>query len=446
MKNCFRALDKCFKPSLLPTRATASLFHQNWRLFSSLSPLQYRITYEHFSPNEYKIINAGDSSPRLTELESDLVVIPIYHDIDDETPQMVITNNTSNNTTEEKSAEPPLNLSQLFDFEGIRLNQNHGNILSKLLTESQILKSESKFKYIVARICGDELPYSYPKKILVISLGKKPSNTKTGNNLIPDTLQQTRGFSTIINNVMAENKSFKSCTIYLPSKVDLPVQGIVESLNICNHKDNRFKFKQSNNDKDTDNKTTKSVTILQDKPGDDKQNEYDIKLGECVSSGIRYARELVNGPANVITPENLANSAQSLQSDYIDIKILNEQQCADLNMYSYLSVGACSNNPPYFIHMNLTAPGIDTNAEKKKIVLIGKGVCFDSGGYNIKAGAASLIENMKYDMAGSAAVIGTFATLSRYLENNPLIAKDILSKYEVHGCVAACENMISGKV
>ena len=111
-----------------------------------------------------------------------------------------------------------------------------------------------------------------------------------------------------------------------------------------------------------------------------------------------------------MTPENLAKSAQSLSSDYIDIKILNEQQWADLNMYSYLSVGACSNNPPHFIHMNLSAPGIDTNknTEKQKIVLIGKGVCFDSGGYNIKAGAASLIENMKYDTAGSAAVIGTF--------------------------------------
>jgi len=78
-------------------------------------------------------------------------------------------------------------------------------------------------------------------------------------------------------------------------------------------------------------------------------------------------------------------------------------------------------------------------------VLIGKGVCFDSGGYNLKAGAASLIENMKYDMAGSAAVIGTFATLSRYLQNNPRAAKEMLSKYEVHGVVAACENMISGK-
>ena len=66
--------------------------------------------------------------------------------------------------------------------------------------------------------------------------------------------------------------------------------------------------------------------------------------------------------------------------------------------------------------------------------------------YRLKSGAGSLIENMKYDMAGSAAVIGTFATLSRHFENNPFIAKNILNKFEIHGCVAACENMISGKV
>eukprot|EP01083_Nonionella_stella_P028348 78067_1 len=440
------ALQRGYRSLLIPSRSR--LFNHTYRCFSSLSPLQSRTTYEPFSPIQYNIINASENTPRITELESDLLVIPIYHDAKDTTPKMVVspdTNKASN--TDEKEPEPPLNLSQLFDFETIRLNQKHGNILSTLLSESQILKKESKFKHIIARICGDELPYSYPKKILVVSLGKDTSNaTKTGNNLVPDTLQQTRGFCTIINTVMSDNKSFKSCSIYLPSRSNLEAQSLVESLNICTHKDTRFKFKTDSDTNETDgNKYT--CTILTDKPGEDTQNTYDIQLGQSISSGIRYARELVNSPANVITPKQLAQSAQSLQvhSDYINIKVLDEQQCADLNMYSYLSVGACSNNAPHFIHLNLTAPDMDTSANKQKIVLIGKGVCFDSGGYNLKAGAGSLIENMKYDMAGSAAVIGTFAALSTYFKHNPSIAKNILDEYEIHGCVAACENMISGK-
>eukprot|EP01084_Bolivina_argentea_P146596 256633_1 len=204
MKNCVRKLHQlpCWRPYVLPS--TSLLLNKHYRYFSSLSPYEYRTSYEHFVPNEYNVINVGDNTPRLTEIESDLIVLPIYHDINDDTPQMVITNEPTkpnNNNTDEKSPESaPLNLSQLFDFETIRLNQKHGNILSKLLTESQILKNESKYKHIIARICGDELPYSFPKKILIVSLGKYNSNSnsniKTGNNLIPNTLQQTRGLST----------------------------------------------------------------------------------------------------------------------------------------------------------------------------------------------------------------------------------------------------------
>ena len=69
--------------------------------------------------------------------------------------------------------------------------------------------------------------------------------------------------------------------------------------------------------------------------------------------------------------------------------------------------------------------------------MIGKGVTFDSGGYNLKTGAASLIENMKYDMAGAAAVLGAMAALSRYGVGS-------MDGVEVHALVAACENMISG--
>ena len=72
----------------------------------------------------------------------------------------------------------------------------------------------------------------------------------------------------------------------------------------------------------------------------------------------------------------------------------------------------------------------------KRGTFVGKGVCFDSGGYNLKVGAGSSIDRMKYDMGGSAAVMGTFAAL----------AQSQIPGLHIHACIAACENMISGKV
>ncbi|XP_020229266.1 leucine aminopeptidase 1 [Cajanus cajan] len=162
--------------------------------------------------------------------------------------------------------------------------------------------------------------------------------------------------------------------------------------------------------------------------------EKKLKYAGDVSSGVIFGRELVNSPANVLTPGVLAEEAVKIASTYSDVftaKILNAEQCQELKMGSYLGVAAASANPPHFIHLCYKPPSGPVNV---KLALVGKGLTFDSGGYNIKTGPACSIELMKFDMGGSAAVLGTAKALGQI---KPL-------GVEVHFIVAACENMISG--
>ncbi|KAK7304102.1 hypothetical protein RJT34_15152 [Clitoria ternatea] len=162
--------------------------------------------------------------------------------------------------------------------------------------------------------------------------------------------------------------------------------------------------------------------------------EKKLKYAGDVSSGIIFGRELVNSPANVLTPGVLAEEASKIASTYSDVftaKILDAEQCKELKMGSYLGVAAASANPPHFIHLCYKPPSGPVNI---KLALVGKGLTFDSGGYNIKTGPGCLIELMKFDMGGSAAVFGAAKALGQI---KPL-------GVEVHFIVAACENMISG--
>ncbi|KAK7388374.1 hypothetical protein VNO78_23190 [Psophocarpus tetragonolobus] len=178
--------------------------------------------------------------------------------------------------------------------------------------------------------------------------------------------------------------------------------------------------------------TLRSIDIIG--LGTGPELEKKLKYAGDVSSGIIFGRELVNSPANVLTPAVLAEEASKIASTYSDVftaKILNAEQCAELKMGSYLGVAAASANPPHFIHLCYKPLSGPVNV---KLALVGKGLTFDSGGYNIKTGPGCSIELMKFDMGGSAAVLGTAKALGQIKPPG----------VEIHFIVAACENMISG--
>ncbi|XP_057969803.1 leucine aminopeptidase 1 [Malania oleifera] len=191
------------------------------------------------------------------------------------------------------------------------------------------------------------------------------------------------------------------------------------------YEDNRFKSESKR-------PALSSVDILG--LGTGPELEKKLKYTEDVCSGVIFGKELVNAPANVLTPAVLAEEASkiaSLYSDVLSATILDVEQCKELKMGSYLGVAAASANPPHFIHLCYKPP---SGSIKTKLAAVGKGLTFDSGGYNIKTGPGCLIELMKFDMGGSAAVLGAAKAIGQI---KPL-------GVEVHFIVAACENMISG--
>jgi leucyl aminopeptidase len=155
-----------------------------------------------------------------------------------------------------------------------------------------------------------------------------------------------------------------------------------------------------------------------------------VVSASAVCSGVELARELVAAPPNVVTPAALADTAAAIASEFgLELKVLERSDCEALGMGSYLAVAQGSDLPPKFIHLTYRPEG----TAARRLVLVGKGLTFDSGGYNLKT-AGSQIEMMKYDMGGSAAVLGAMRAIA---ELKP-------AGVEVHMIVAACENMISG--
>ena len=209
----------------------------------------------------------------------------------------------------------------------------------------------------------------------------------------------------------------------------LPLEGLVagaaalamaEAARLALFEDQRFKSEAE------PNAQLGSLTLLGLPP------ELNASLGQsaAICSGVELARQLVAAPPNVATPQHLADTAAQIASTYgLELKVLELADCQALGMGAYLGVAQGSVLPPKFIHLTYRPNG----APRRRVALVGKGLTFDSGGYNLKV-AGSQIELMKFDMGGSAAVLGAMRAIAELRPEG----------LEIHMIVAACENMISG--
>lgn len=154
-----------------------------------------------------------------------------------------------------------------------------------------------------------------------------------------------------------------------------------------------------------------------------------LKVGQSLGEATNLARNLVNEPGNVVTPQRLAEAAQEAGEKYgFSVEVLGPEAIEELGMTAYLEVAKASVNTPRLIIMRHL--GDPANPEKV-LGLVGKGMTFDSGGLSLKP--AQGMGAMKYDMAGAAAVIGAMSALAREEVRCNVVA-----------VVAACENLISG--
>ena len=126
-----------------------------------------------------------------------------------------------------------------------------------------------------------------------------------------------------------------------------------------------------------------------------------------VAAGVRLARDLVSEPANVLYPETLAERCKDLAAHGVDVEVMDEARLESIGMRTLLAVGQGSARDSRVVVMRWL--GAD-DEDAAPIALVGKGVTFDTGGISIKP--AGGMEDMKWDMGGSAAVIGAMRALA----------------------------------
>jgi len=148
------------------------------------------------------------------------------------------------------------------------------------------------------------------------------------------------------------------------------------------------------------------------------------------AAAVILARDLVNGPPADVTPRSLAETAERLARDEgLEIEVFDEVALKSHGMNLLLAVGAASAEPPRLIRLTWRPP--NAAADAPIIALVGKGITFDSGGYNIKPTGS--MEDMKIDMAGGAAVLGAMRAIA-HIRPNAI----------VHALVPAAENLVGG--
>jgi leucyl aminopeptidase len=154
-----------------------------------------------------------------------------------------------------------------------------------------------------------------------------------------------------------------------------------------------------------------------------------LKRGQAIAAGSTLARECANRPANHCTPTFLAEQARKLGKEYgLKVSVLERKDCEKLGMGSFLAVAQGSEQPPKFI----VAQWQGGAKNEAPVVLVGKGITFDTGGISLKP--APEMDEMKYDMGGAASVLGTLHAVAQ-----------LKAKVNLIGIIPACENMPSGR-
>ena len=135
--------------------------------------------------------------------------------------------------------------------------------------------------------------------------------------------------------------------------------------------------------------------------------EKNYKYYEAIKEGVFLTRDLVSEPPNVLNPKSYVQEIQKLSKLGLKIKSYNEKELKRLGLNALLGVGLGSANETYLVTIEWNGKN---NSLKNPLTFVGKGVCFDTGGISLKP--AKFMEEMKYDMAGSAVVVGLLKSLA----------------------------------
>ncbi len=182
-----------------------------------------------------------------------------------------------------------------------------------------------------------------------------------------------------------------------------------------------YEFKKYKTKKET---RLVSINILGNKNKPQLQDQLKFK---AIEEGTFFARDLVSEPGNVLHPDEYARRLNQLRKNGLKVNVYDEKKLKKLGMHALLGVGQGSIRGSYLVTLEWNG----AKNKSKPLAFVGKGVCFDTGGYSLKP--AKFMEDMTYDMAGSATVVG--------LMKNFALRK---AKINAVGVVGLVENMVSG--
>ncbi len=172
--------------------------------------------------------------------------------------------------------------------------------------------------------------------------------------------------------------------------------------------DATYKFDQFKSKKEEIRRPLRKLTISVERRNELAPAEEGLQQGLAIAEGVSLTKTLGNLPPNVCHPTHLAEQARAMASEFkLDCEILEREDMEKLGMHSLLAVARGSHQPPKLIVLSYKG----SRASEKPIVLVGKGVTFDTGGISLKPGAE--MDEMKYDMCGAASVLGTMQAVAR---------------------------------
>lgn len=301
-------------------------------------------------------------------------------------------------------------------FEGKKLSD-----AAKALDEASakaittVLKSGDMEGKLASTLVLRQLPHVAASRVLLVGLGKAGEFNlahyrrvvRAAVKALPRGVKQAGFYLTAIKTVQADTLS--------------KVAHLAEVVLDATYQVNAIKSKSA------DAPSYQKTVIYVEKP-EHSLAEAGLKQGRAIASGVSLAKDLGNLPPNVCTPSYLGKQAKELAKTYaFKATVLDQAEIKQLGMHSFLGVAQGSVEPPRLIVLEHHG----AKKDQKPVVLVGKGITFDTGGISLKPGAD--MDEMKYDMCGAASVLGTFKALGEL--NLPM---------NVVGIIPTCENMPSG--
>ena len=272
-------------------------------------------------------------------------------------------------------------------------NKSENEFISDLLRSQNLSKTVSRFDL------------NSKKRIFLISVKKNISSFEA-ENLGAEFFNYIKDF---------KKKEFELNSDVIPTKLKNFISYFLHGLKLKSYKFDKYKTKKNNNN------------VLINVHGKNIPSAKDQIKFKAIEEGTFYTRDLVSEPGNVLHPDEYARRLKSLSKTGLKISIYDEKKLKKLGMNTLLGVGQGSIRGSYLVIMEWK--GLKDNS--KPLAFVGKGVCFDTGGISLKP--AKFMEDMTYDMAGSAVVVGLMKSLA--LRN---------AKVNAVGVVGLVENMPGG--